>query len=66
MLINHFINLGDDKEMISEILSNIKVDNSKSLKLEYEKQSEKYIRACSYKFEFIGGKLKYINIEYMP
>lgn len=34
--------------------------------LEYEKQSEKYIRACSYKFEFIGGKLKYINIEYMP
>ena len=34
--------------------------------LEYENQSEIYIRACSYKFEFISGKLKYINIEYMP
>lgn len=52
-LTNHFINLGYDKEMISEILSNIKVDNSKSLKLEYEKQYNKLSKKYS------GDELKY-------
>lgn len=52
-LTNYFINLGYEKSMIDEILNSIKIDNSDSLKKEYEKQYKKLSKKYS------GEELKY-------
>lgn len=52
-LTNYFINLGYEKNMIDEILSSIKIDNSDSLKKEYEKQYKKLSK------KYNGEELKY-------
>ena len=52
-LTNYFINLGYKKYMIDEILSNIKIDNSNSIKIEYEKQYKKLSK------KYNGEELKY-------
>ena len=52
-LTNYFINLGYKKYMIDNILSNIKIDNSHSIKIEYEKQYKKLSK------KYNGEELKY-------
>ena len=49
----YFINLGYKKDMIEEILSNIKLDNSEALKKEYDKQYNKLSK------KYNGEELKY-------
>ena len=52
-LTTYFINLGYEKSMIDEILNNIKIDNSDSIKKEYDKQYRKLSKKYS------GDELKY-------
>lgn len=46
-LTNYFINLGYSKDMIDQVLSSIKIDNTQSLKIEYEKQYRKLSKKYS-------------------
>lgn len=56
----YFINLGYKKEMIEDILSNIKLDNSNSIKKEYQKQYNK----LSKKYKDNELKIKIKNTLY--